>query len=104
MVFGSLVGYTTYIWLVGNVAPSQATTYAYVNPVVAVLLGWAIAGERVDGRVIGAAVAIVGAVVLVTLGQSRGRLTTERRRGNESRNGAPPRPAWPRQRLTTGSR
>jgi drug/metabolite transporter (DMT)-like permease len=71
ILVGSLVGYTAYIWLVAHVAPAHAATYAYVNPVVAVLLGWAIAGERVDGRMLVATAIIVGAVALVTIGQAR---------------------------------
>jgi drug/metabolite transporter (DMT)-like permease len=71
IAFGSLVGYTAYIWLVAHVAPSQASTYAYVNPIVAVLLGWAIADEPVSARMIVASAIIVGAVALVTLGQAR---------------------------------
>ena len=70
-VFGSLVGYSAYIWLVGHVAPALATTYAYVNPVLAVLLGWAIAGEPLDARIAVAAATIVGAVALVSIGQAR---------------------------------
>ena len=41
-LFGSLVGFTAYSWLLNNVTPARAATYAYVNPVVAVLLGWSI--------------------------------------------------------------
>ena len=69
VVFGSLIGYSTFVWLVSNVAPARAATYAYVNPVVAVVLGWAIAGERIDARVLVASAIIVAAVALVTAGQ-----------------------------------
>jgi len=69
VVFGSLIGYSTFVWLVSNVAPARAATYAYVNPVVAVILGWAIAGERIDARVLVASAIIVAAVALVTAGQ-----------------------------------
>jgi drug/metabolite transporter (DMT)-like permease len=71
VAFGSLVGYTAYIWLVAHVSPTQASTYAYVNPIVAVLLGWAIAGEPVSPRMLVASAVIVGAVALVTLGQGK---------------------------------
>lgn len=67
MVFGSLVGYTTYIWLLRVADPSRVSTYAFVNPVVAVFLGWALAGESVTPRMLAAAVIIVAAVVLITL-------------------------------------
>jgi drug/metabolite transporter (DMT)-like permease len=65
-VFGSIVVFTAYIFLLRNVSPARAATYAYVNPVVAVLLGWAIAGEQVTLRTILAAGIIVSSVVLIT--------------------------------------
>jgi len=67
MVFGSLVGYTTYVWLLRVADPSRVSTYAFVNPVVAVFLGWALAGEIVALRTLVAAAVIVAAVVLITL-------------------------------------
>jgi drug/metabolite transporter (DMT)-like permease len=65
-VFGSLVGFTAYSWLLNNVSTSRATTYAYVNPVVAVLLGWLIASEPITSKMILGAAIIVGSVVLIT--------------------------------------
>lgn len=65
-VFGSLVGFTAYSWLLNNVTPARAATYAYVNPVVAVLLGWLVAGEPLTLRMMLAAAIIVGSVVLIT--------------------------------------
>jgi drug/metabolite transporter (DMT)-like permease len=67
MVFGSLVGYTTYVWLLRVADPARVSTYAFVNPVVAVFLGWALAGESVTPRMLAAAAVIVAAVVLITL-------------------------------------
>jgi drug/metabolite transporter (DMT)-like permease len=67
IVFGSWVGYTAYIWLLEHVSTSKVSTYAYVNPVVAVLLGWAFLGERVTGYLIAGAIIIVPAVALVTI-------------------------------------
>jgi drug/metabolite transporter (DMT)-like permease len=65
IVMGSLVGLTAYVWLL-RVAPiSLVATYAYVNPVVAVLLGWAIVGEEISARVLLAGAAIVLAVALI---------------------------------------
>lgn len=78
VVVGSLVGYSAFVWLVTHVAPARAATYAYVNPVVAVLLGWAIAGERLDARVLAASAIIVAAVALVTVGQARTPATSAR--------------------------
>lgn len=65
-LFGSLVAFTAYSFLLRNVTPARAATYAYVNPVVAVLLGWLIAGEPLTLRVLLAATIIVGSVVLIT--------------------------------------
>lgn len=67
MVFGSLVAYTVYVWLIRVANPSVVSTYAYVNPVVAVLLGFFLAGEPISTRMIVAAAVIVSAVVLITL-------------------------------------
>jgi drug/metabolite transporter (DMT)-like permease len=70
LVFGSLVAFTAYSWLLRNVTPASAATYAYVNPVVAVLLGWLLASEPLTLRMLVAAAIIVGSVVLITtLGQ-----------------------------------
>lgn len=66
IVFGSLVAFTAYSWLLRNVTPARAATYAYVNPVVAVLLGWSIASEPLTLRMLLAAAIIVGSVVLIT--------------------------------------
>ena len=71
VVFGSLVAFSAYIWLLRAASPSLVSTYAFVNPVVAVFLGWALASEAVTLRTLMAAAVIVGAVVLITLGESR---------------------------------
>lgn len=66
ILFGAIIGFTAYIWLLGRVAPVLVSTYAYVNPVVAVLLGWWIASDPLTPRVLAAAVIIVAAVALIT--------------------------------------
>lgn len=66
IVFGSWVGYTAYIYLLQNAPTAKVSTYAYVNPVVAVFLGWAILHERVDAYILSGSAIIVAAVVLVT--------------------------------------
>lgn len=71
VVFGSLLGYSAYVFLLRNVPAARVSTYAYVNPAVAVALGWAFAGERITPRTIVAAAIIVAAVALITLVQSR---------------------------------
>jgi drug/metabolite transporter (DMT)-like permease len=65
VVAGSLLGFSAYIFLLGATTPARVSTYAYVNPVVAVLLGWAVAGEAITPRILIAAVVIVGAVALI---------------------------------------
>lgn len=66
VIFGSMVGFTCYIWLL-RVAPAErVATYAYVNPVVAVFLGWAFAGESLTPQTILASGVIITAVVLIT--------------------------------------
>jgi drug/metabolite transporter (DMT)-like permease len=65
IVAGSLLGFTAYIFLLGATTPARVGTYAYVNPVVAVFLGWALAGEALTARTVIAALAIVGAVAVI---------------------------------------
>ncbi|HEY5022348.1 MAG TPA: EamA family transporter [Gemmatimonadaceae bacterium] len=66
ITFGSLLGFTSYIWLLDKVSPAHLGTYAYVNPIVAVVLGWAIAGERLSIRTGVAAAIVICAVALIT--------------------------------------
>jgi len=66
IVFGSWVGYTAYIWLLKHVAAPKVSTYAYVNPIVAVILGVLVLHERLDGFMLAGSVVIIAAVVLVT--------------------------------------
>jgi drug/metabolite transporter (DMT)-like permease len=70
ITFGSLLGFTSYIWLLDKVSPAHLGTYAYVNPIVAVLLGWAIAGERLSIRTGVAAAIVICAVALITSARS----------------------------------
>lgn len=72
-VFGSLVGFTAYVWLLGVTTPTRVGTYAYVNPVVAVLLGWAAAGERLGAATFVAMGLILSAVVLINVFGRRAR-------------------------------
>jgi drug/metabolite transporter (DMT)-like permease len=68
VTFGSIVGYTAYAWLLKTVSPTLVSTYAFVNPVVAVFLGWAFAREPLNLRMIVAAAIIVSGVALITIG------------------------------------
>ncbi len=66
VVFGSWIGYTAFIWLLQHVPTSKVATYAYVNPVVAVFLGWLVLHERIDRYIAMGSAIIVASVVLVT--------------------------------------
>jgi drug/metabolite transporter (DMT)-like permease len=70
-IFGSLLGYTAYTYLLKHVRPSLATSYSYVNPGLAVLLGVWFAGERISMTGIAAMLTILAGVVLVVLGQRK---------------------------------
>jgi drug/metabolite transporter (DMT)-like permease len=59
------VAFSAYVWLLKKVATTAVSTYAYVNPLVAVLLGWAFLGERINGQTLIAAALIVVAVALI---------------------------------------
>lgn len=68
IIFGSVIAFTAFTWLVETEGPSRAGSYAYVNPFVAVILGWALAGEQLTPRMLAAGAAIVLAVVLIVRG------------------------------------
>jgi drug/metabolite transporter (DMT)-like permease len=68
---GSLVGFSTFVWLMKHTSPARVATYAYVNPVVAVFLGWLILGEPITSRTIVASVIIIAAVAIITTEKSR---------------------------------
>jgi drug/metabolite transporter (DMT)-like permease len=69
VIIGAVVGYTAYIWLLRHCDPAKVATYAYVNPIVAVLLGAAFAGETLTMRSLIAASLIIGSVALVITAQ-----------------------------------
>jgi drug/metabolite transporter (DMT)-like permease len=71
VVFGSIIAFSAYVWLLRASTPARVSIYAYVNPVVAVLLGAAFAGEALTTRMIVAAVVIVSGVALITLAPKR---------------------------------
>ena len=74
VVFGSLVGFASYTWLL-RVAPTiLVSTYAYVNPLIAVLLGYSLAQEPLNGRIVVSALVIVSSVALITFTQARERM------------------------------
>jgi drug/metabolite transporter (DMT)-like permease len=71
IIFGSLISFTAYSWLLKNAPPAKVATYAYVNPVIAVFLGWLVAGESFTTQILVGAGIIVGSVALIT-SQNRG--------------------------------
>jgi len=71
ILFGSVIAFTAYNWLMEHYSPTLVATHTYVNPVVAVLLGWAYGGEALTTKVATAAALVVAAVVLVDRGTSR---------------------------------
>jgi drug/metabolite transporter (DMT)-like permease len=75
VVFGAIIAFTAYIWLVRVCSPALVGTHAFVNPVVAVLLGWAIAGEKLDGRTVSGTAVIVVAVVIILVSSNRSNRT-----------------------------
>jgi drug/metabolite transporter (DMT)-like permease len=87
IVFGSLVAFSAYVWLLRVSTPALVSTYAYVNPVVAVFLGWLVLGEPITTRMLVAAAVIIGAVAIITTGP---RPSSARPDDEERRPGAAP--------------
>lgn len=86
MVFGSIVAYGSFVWLMKNAKPAHVSTYAYVNPVVAVFLGWLLAGEAFTGEMLIAVALLLTAVMLITRfgGAKVGRVRAQSRLANRS--------------------
>ena len=66
MVAGSILGFTAYVWLIHHESPTKVGTYAYVNPVVAVVLGYFLAGETVGLRTVLGTLFVLVSVVMIT--------------------------------------
>ena len=82
VVVGSLFAYTAFVWVVGHAPLSLVATYAYVNPVVAVLLGWWILGEPLTvGLLVGGAIVVVGVMLVVSAERLARRKRRARPRG-----------------------
>jgi drug/metabolite transporter (DMT)-like permease len=71
VIFGALIAFTAYVWLLRVAPPVLVSTYAYVNPLVAVFLGWALAGEPLTRVTLIAAAVILAGVALISSGQGR---------------------------------
>ncbi len=68
---GSLVGFSTFVWLMKHSTPARVSTYAYVNPIVAIFLGWLILDERITPHTLAASVTIIVAVIIITVEKNR---------------------------------
>lgn len=66
VVCGSLIGYTAYIYMLSHAPMAKVSTYAYVNPVIAVFLGWLVLHERIDGYILAGSAIVIASVILVT--------------------------------------
>ena len=66
VVGGSLIGYTAYIYILGHAPTAKVSTYAYVNPVVAVFLGWLVLHEKIDAYILAGSAIVIASVILVT--------------------------------------
>ena len=77
VVCGSWIGYTAYIFLLQHVPTSKVSTYAYVNPVVAVFLGWLVMHESVDAYILVGSAIVIASVILVTSAKVKTRAVTE---------------------------
>jgi drug/metabolite transporter (DMT)-like permease len=77
VICGSWIGYTAYIWLLGHVPTSKVSTYAYVNPVVAVFLGWLILHEPINTYILAGSAIVVASVILVTSAEVKTRLNAD---------------------------
>jgi drug/metabolite transporter (DMT)-like permease len=71
IVFGSLIAYTAYVWLIHHESPTKVGTYAYVNPVVAVLLGYFLGGETLGLRTVLGTLFVLVSVVVITTGRGK---------------------------------
>ena len=72
IIAGSIIGFTAYVWLIHHESPTRVGTYAYVNPVVAVLLGYLLGGESLGVRtLLGTLFVLISVVVITTTGRSK---------------------------------
>jgi drug/metabolite transporter (DMT)-like permease len=77
IVAGSIAGFTAYVWLLHHESPTKVGTYAYVNPVVAVLVGYFLGGEAIGPRIIAGTLLVLVSVVVITTGRASGKLESE---------------------------
>lgn len=85
VVFGSWIGFSAYVWLLRNTSPAKASTYAFVNPVVALILGVWLASEPLDARTVAAIAIILAGVALIVLTRGRAASDPEEEAGSRRR-------------------
>ena len=73
IVAGSIVGFTAYVWLLHHESPTKVGTYAYVNPIVAVIVGYLLGGEALGGRTVAGTALVLVSVVVITTAKAWGR-------------------------------
>jgi drug/metabolite transporter (DMT)-like permease len=88
-IFGSILAFTAYVWLLKHVPATKVATYTYVNPVFAVFLGWLILSEAITAMTIVAAIIIILAVILITTG-GHGKVPARRKTNEQARTPALP--------------
>ncbi len=71
IVAGSIVGFTAYVWLIHHESPTKVGTYAYVNPVVAVIVGYILGGETVGPRTLLGTLLVLVSVIVITTTRSQ---------------------------------
>ncbi len=89
IVAGSIAGFTAYVWLIHHESPTKVGTYAYVNPVVAVVVGYFFGGEALGSRTILGTALVLVRVVVITMGKKRAPLPIEERRDIPKPEGTP---------------
>ncbi len=77
VIFGSIVAFSAYAWLLQVTRPSRVATYAFVNPIVAVFLGWALGGEEVTGRTLLAGAVVISGVILILRSRAKAAVKAE---------------------------
>jgi drug/metabolite transporter (DMT)-like permease len=84
IVAGSIVGFTAYVWLLHHESPTKVGTYAYVNPVVAVFVGYFLGGEAIGSRTIVGTLLVLVSVIVITTTPTKKADTSLRARGKKN--------------------
>jgi drug/metabolite transporter (DMT)-like permease len=71
VIAGSLIGYTSFVWLMKHTSPTLVSTYGYVNPMVAVFLGWWMLDESIGPRILIASLTIIAGVAMISLAKGK---------------------------------